>query len=29
MKYLLFAMYFSRAAAIAIYMLAPKTALTF
>jgi len=29
MKYLLFAMYFSRAAAIAIYMLAPKTSLTF
>jgi MFS family permease len=29
MKYLLFAMYFSRAAAIAIYMLAPKTAQTF
>jgi MFS family permease len=29
MKYLLFAMYFSRAAAIAIYMLAPKTAVTF
>ena len=29
MKYLLFAMYFSRAAAIAIYMLAPKTELTF
>ncbi len=29
MKYLLFAMYLSRAAAIAIYMLAPKTSLTF
>ena len=29
MKFLLFAMYFSRAAAIAIYMMAPKTSLTF
>src|SRR4029079_7855326 len=29
MKFLLFAMYFSRAAAIAIYLLAPKTPLTF
>ena len=29
MKYLLFAMYFSRAAAIAIYMMAPKTSMTF
>jgi MFS family permease len=29
MKYLLFAMYFSRAVAVAIYLAAPKTALTF
>ena len=29
MKYLLFAMYFSRAVAVAVYLAAPKTALTF